>query len=86
MWENLNKEKVQVANALARDQAKAAAQEKRNRDRAALEKQRYVLTVGVLTDSTAPMRQRPRLRSRRRRRSRNAVRNCVLLSSLSCAL
>jgi hypothetical protein len=40
MWENVNKEKVQIANAMVRDQAKNSAMEKKNRDKAALEKQR----------------------------------------------
>lgn len=39
-WENLNREKVALKAQLARDEAKRNAQDKKDRDRAALEKQR----------------------------------------------
>lgn len=39
-WENLNREKVAMKAQMARDEAKRSAQEKKDRDRAALEKQR----------------------------------------------
>lgn len=39
-WQNLNKEKVAAASAMQRDAAKRGAQDKKERDRAALDKQR----------------------------------------------
>lgn len=39
-WENLNREKVAMKAQMAREEAKRGAQEKKDRDRAALEKQR----------------------------------------------
>lgn len=39
-WDNLNKEKVHVQAAMQREAAKRGAQEKKERDRAALDKQR----------------------------------------------
>ncbi|KAL1408863.1 hypothetical protein Q8F55_005677 [Vanrija albida] len=41
-WENLNKDKVNIANQLQREAAKKGAQDKKERDRLALEKQRCV--------------------------------------------
>lgn len=49
MAPNLNKAKVQVKAQMARDSAKAEANNKKERDRAALEKQRCVDLRGPLT-------------------------------------
>lgn len=50
MAPNLNKAKVQVKAQMARESAKEAANNKKERDRAALEKQRWVALDAVLID------------------------------------